>query len=411
MTGDILTLNAGSSSVKFAVYDTTQSDRSARITGKIEGIGRAPAFSARDASGTAVAHDHMADLPAQASHETLIACLLEWLSQHCDERPLLAVGHRVVHGGTFFSAPVLITDDVLDKLETLVPLAPLHQSHSLAAIRAVANWRSDLQQVACFDTGFHHTQPRLATLFALPRELTDEGILRYGFHGLSYDYISGALPTHLGTRASGRVIVAHLGNGASMCAIENGKSVATSMGFTALDGLMMGRRCGTLDPGVILYLMQSKGMDAGAIENLLYRQSGLLGVSGVSNNMKDLEASDAPSAREAIDLYVYRAARTLAGLVPTIGGLDAVVFTGGIGENSAHVRAAICAQLTWLGVEINDAANDMNAIKISAKTSTVDVMVLPTDEESIIATACRCLLGFDQATNDQDADMTVNGLG
>lgn len=400
MTGDILTLNAGSSSLKFSVFDADHPTATARIMGKIAGIGGNPVFSARDADGTPVDSDGIGPLTPETDHEEVIALLLDWLARHQGDRPLLAVGHRVVHGGEKFGAPTRVTETVLQELAALEPLAPLHQPHNLAAIRAAATWRPDIAQVACFDTGFHRTQDRLARLFALPRAMADEGILRYGFHGLSYDHIAGVLPEHLGPQANGRVIVAHLGNGSSMCALKDRKSVATSMGFTALDGLMMGRRCGALDPGVILYLMQSKGMDASEIERLLYHQSGLLGVSGISNNMQVLEASDAPAAREAIDLYAFRAASILAGLVPAIGGLDAIVFTAGIGENSALVRGAICERLGWLGVELDGAANRDNATRISADASAVEVLVLPTNEEAVIAAGCRSLL--DPPRSDTD---------
>ena len=392
MTGDILTLNCGSSSVKFAVFDAAHPKAAARITGKIAGIGRAPVFTARDTEGPLETPGPLNELTTAHTHEDLIARLLDWLAQHHGDQPLLMVGHRVVHGGKSYTAPTRITQTVLSDLDALSPLAPWHQPHNLAAIRAVAAWQPNLPQAACFDTAFHRTQDRTETLFALPRDLSDEGIIRYGFHGLSYAYIASVLPDHLGTSANGRVIVAHLGNGASMCAMRQRKSVATSMGFTALDGLVMGRRCGTLDPGVILYLMQSKGMTAAQVETLLYRKSGLLGVSGISNSMQDLEASNAPQAREAIDLFVARAARTLAGMIPAISGLDAVVFTAGIGENSAPVRAAICAQLDWLGLQLDPKANARGDVKISAQTSAVDVLVLPTNEEAVIASACRTLL-------------------
>lgn len=397
MSGDILTLNAGSSSLKFAVFDADRSDRPPRISGNFAGIGGIPRLSAHDADGTPLDGEGLSGLSGETTHDAVIALLLDWLARHQGDRPLLAVGHRVVHGGQGFSAPVRITDSVIRDLEALVPLAPLHQPHNLSAIRTVAAWRPDLEQIACFDTGFHRTQERLATLFALPRALTDEGVIRYGFHGLSYDYIASVLPDHLGPRAEGRVIVAHLGNGASLCAMKNRKSLSTSMGFTALDGLVMGRRCGSLDPGVLLYLMQSKGMGAEEIEDLLYRQSGLYGVSGISNNMRVLDESDAPEAAEAIALFAYRAASILSGLLPAIGGLDALVFTAGIGENSARARQAICDHLGWLGVEMDAAANERNAVRISTGASAVDVLVLPTNEEAVIAAACRNILKDDAA--------------
>lgn len=392
MSGAILTLNAGSSSLKFAVFSAAGSDDTPMISGKIAGIGDRPVFSALGADGKALEAGTWQDLDPSLSHDAIIARLLPWLSQQLGATPLLMVGHRVVHGGQSYANPVLIDDAVLASLEALAPLAPLHQPHNLAAIRAVAKWQPDLAQIACFDTSFHRSQDRLAQVFALPRALSDEGILRYGFHGLSYDYIASALPEYLGKTAKGRVIVAHLGNGASICAMKGGKSVATSMGFTALDGLMMGRRCGSLDPGVLLYLMQSKGMDATQIETLLYRQSGLLGVSGISNNMQVLQDSDDPHAREAIDLFCYRAASILAGLIPAIGGLDALVFTAGIGEKSALIRQKICDQLAWLGISLQTEANGRNAIRISTPQSKVPVLVLPTNEEIVVAKACRKML-------------------
>lgn len=392
MTQVLLTLNAGSSSLKFAVFDRETLSETAQISGKFTGIGGAPAFTARDETGAPLDNAELETINADADHEQLIARLFDWLEQHLGQMSLEAVGHRVVHGGRNFSVPTFINDEILQELELLSPLAPLHQPHNLAAIRAVAKWRPGLPQIACFDTSFHRTQGRTAQLFALPRALSDEGVVRYGFHGLSYDYIAGVLPQYLGDYAGGRVIVAHLGNGASMCAMHDRKSVATSMGFTALDGLMMGRRCGTLDPGVVLYLMQAKGMDATEIENLLYRKSGLLGVSGVSNNMQVLQQSDDPHASEAIDLYCFRAASILAGLVPSIGGLDALVFTAGIGENSALVRKNICDRLAWLGLELDSAENARDATCISQPQSRVKVLVLPTNEEAVVAKACQNLL-------------------
>lgn len=405
MTGAILTLNVGSSSLKFAIFDAAGPTGAARLQGKIAGIGRDPLFTARGAEGAPETVHVASMLTPESSHEDAAALLLDWLAEHHDVQPLSAVGHRVVHGGAGFSGPTRITGSILEDLEALVPLAPLHQPHNIAAIRVVAKRQPDLPQIACFDTGFHRTQDRLATLFALPSTLTDEGIVRYGFHGLSYDFISGVLPEHLGPRADGRVIVAHLGNGSSMCAMKKRKSVATSMGFTALDGLVMGRRSGSLDPGVILYLMQTKGMDAAAIETLLYRQSGLLGISGISNNMEVLEASEDPNAREAIDLYAYRAASILAGLVPAIGGLDALIFTAGIGEHSACVRQRICGQLAWLGIEVDRAANENSAVTISSEASAVKVLVIPTNEEAVILAGCRNVLG------SEDIPTSINTQG
>ncbi|MFX0543059.1 acetate/propionate family kinase [Roseovarius sp. S4756] len=392
MSGDILTLNAGSSSVKFAVFASDDPSPKPRMRGMISGIGGTPVFTARSADGAALDASDLAALEASADHDTAIALLLKWLTTHRGDTDLMAVGHRVVHGGQHYTLPTLLTESDIKQLEAFVPLAPLHQPHNIAAIRAVAKWQPDVPQIACFDTSFHRSQAPLAQMFALPRALTDEGVMRYGFHGLSYDYIASVLPQHLGDMASGRVVVAHLGNGSSMCAMKDRKSVATSMGFTALDGLMMGRRCGALDPGVVLYLMQAKGMQAAEIETLLYKQSGLLGVSGMTNDMQVLQKSDAPEAREAIELFCYRAAVSLGGLLPAIGGLDALVFTAGIGENSALIRTLICQHLTWLGVSLNEAANSRHAETISAADAPVKVCVLPTNEEAVVANACRSIL-------------------
>ncbi len=393
MTDVILVLNAGSSSLKFAVYPAQAPGCSAILRGKIAGIGTAPVFSARDASGEQLPPaEAMHVLPPKAGSDALIPALLHWLAARPERFALKAVGHRVVHGGLRQSGPARVSDALLAELAALNPLAPLHQPHNLAAIRVVAQAQPDLVQVACFDTSFHRSQARLAQLFALPRALSDAGILRYGFHGLSYDYIAQTLPAHLGAKAKGRVIVAHLGNGASVCAMRGGKSVATSMGFTALDGLMMGNRCGNIDPGVLLYLLEEKAMSLPDLNHLLYHDSGLLGVSGLSPDMALLEASPAPEAAEAIDLFCYRAASTIAELAVSIGGLDAIVFTAGIGENSARVRGQICAHLGWMGVDLDANANAKGATLISAPEAKVSVLVIPTDEESVIAAATLALM-------------------
>lgn len=395
MSDLVLTLNAGSSSIKFGVFPR-RAGAAPLIRGKITGIGRAPAFSAHGPGGDGMEKGDLADIAHDAGHEALVARLLDWLEAHQGDGALVAVGHRVVHGGRDFHGPVGIDERVLSALEALTPLAPLHQPQNLAAVRVVAARRPDLTQIACFDTSFHRTQGRLARTFALPRALTDRGIIRYGFHGLSYEYIAGALPDHLGARADGRVVVAHLGNGASMCAMRERKSVATSMGFAALDGLMMGQRCGALDAGVVLHLIQNDGLSAAEVGDLLYHRSGLLGVSGISNNMRVLEESDDPHAREAIELFCYRAASVLGALTAENGGLDALVFTAGIGENSATVRRMICDRLAWLGVEIDSAANEAGALRIGAGRSPVDVLVLPTDEEAVIARAAIGMAGSAQ---------------
>ncbi|QOL82134.1 acetate/propionate family kinase [Pseudooceanicola spongiae] len=385
MSEAILVLNAGSSSLKFAVYGGASGALVPVLRGKVAGIGTAAVFSARDGVGAAVPEADLLQIAPEIGHDALIPLLLAWIAGNGVR--ITSAGHRVVHGGRAHAGPAKVSADLLEELEALVPLAPLHQPHNLDAIRSVAAFAPELPQVACFDTSFHRTQDRLAQLFALPREMSEAGILRYGFHGLSYDYIAGRLPEALGARAEGRVIVAHLGNGASMCAMRGRQSVATSMGFTALDGLMMGQRCGALDPGVVLYLMQQKGMSAEAVGHVLYEKSGLAGVSGMTNDMTVLQASDSAEAREAIALFCYRAAGELAQLVAAIDGLDAIVFTAGIGENSAEVRAMICDRLGWLGVTLDMQANAANATRISAAGSAVAVLVIPTDEEAVIAAA------------------------
>ncbi len=391
MTNAILVLNAGSSSLKFAIYGDGDGALDVLLRGKISGIGSNPVFSAKDADGLAMSGKDLPPMDLETGQDDLIPELLDWVNAHQGGVTIKAVGHRVVHGGRHHAEPALITDALLAELESLSPLAPMHQPHNLAAIRCVAASIPGLTQVACFDTSFHRTQDRLAQLFALPRALSDEGIIRYGFHGLSYDYIASTLPAHLGDKANGRVIVAHLGSGASMCAMKNRRSVATSMGFTALDGLVMGRRCGTLDPGVILYLLQEKGLSATDISTMLYKESGLLGVSGISNDMAVLEADPSAQAQEAIDLFCHRATSELAALASTIGGLDALVFTAGIGENSARIRRQICDRLCWMGVAIDPDANDGHATRISGPSSDIDVLVIPTNEEVVVARATRAL--------------------
>ena len=385
MTDAILVLNAGSSSLKFAVYPYASGSPPPILRGKIAGIGTNPVFSVRKSVGVAVPQASPMPLRASAGLDDLIPKLLGWLNSNRGGFTIRAAGHRVVHGGRTHVEPARVTDVLLTDLETLVPLAPLHQPHNLAAIRCVAAALPGLPQVACFDTTFHRTQSRLSQLFALPHAMTEEGILRYGFHGLSYEYIAGTLPTHLGDRADGRVIVAHLGSGASMCAMKDRRSVATSMGFTALDGLVMGRRCGSLDPGVVLYLLEEKGLTSEQITSLLYTKSGLLGVSGISNDMAVLEADPSAQAQEAIELFCYHAARELTALATDMGGIDAIVFTAGIGENSALVRRLICERLAWLGVDLDVTANERGIAHIQSTASDVSVIVIPTDEEAVIA--------------------------
>ena len=382
----LLVINAGSSSIKFAIYQKNSS--SAQLfpdaAGQIEGIGSQPNFSVKSPDG-AVLVDRRLSFDEAPNHVDAIMLIRSWLEAYFAEGTLLAVGHRVVHGGQYYSEPVLIDAEVLAKLDNLVPLAPLHQPHNLATIRSLLETMPALPQVACFDTAFHRTQPDVAQCFAIPRHFAEEGVRHYGFHGLSYEYIASVLPTIEPTLADARIIVAHLGSGASLCALNKGRSIATTMGFSPLDGLVMGTRCGTIDPGVLLYLMDRHNMDARALEQLLYHQSGLLGVSGISNDMRTLLASVDPRAQEAIDLFVYRVGREIGSLAAALGGLDALVFTGGIGEHSAEIRAKICHQAEWLGLKLDDSANEVTATRISMANSNLSAWVVPTDENLMIA--------------------------
>jgi acetate kinase len=386
MNNYLLVINAGSSSIKFAVYqrDGASNQLVADATGQIEGIGNQPKLSLKDS--------HAADLVGHSlavdevhDHASAISIIFSWSKDYLTDGSLLAVGHRVVHGGQYYSAPVLIDANVLKDLEALIPLAPLHQPHSLAAIRAFQNILPGLPQVACFDTAFHHTQPDVAQRFALPRHFFDEGVRHYGFHGLSYEYIASVLPMLDPRLTEARIIVAHLGNGASLCAIHNGRSIATTMGFSPLDGLVMGTRCGSIDPGVLLYLMARHGMDANTLEQLLYHESGLLGVSGISSDIRMLLASDDPSAKEAIELFVYRIGREIGSLAAALSGLDALIFTGGIGEHSAIIRAKVCRQAAWLGLELDESANETGSKRISSSNSKISAWIVPTDENWVIA--------------------------
>jgi acetate kinase len=385
VSGIILVLNAGSSSIKFALFPAGQRPTRSDLVceGAYEGLGHRVDFTAKDGAGNRLTGE---ELPETTTHEEVVAALLRWLDARFPGQELVAAGHRVVHGGMRYAGPVRIDDGVIAELTRLVPLAPLHQPHQLNAVAALAKLHPRLPQVACFDTSFHRSQPELATRYALPRNLTDEGIRRYGFHGLSYEYIAGVLPEVTGeAHRPGRVVVAHLGSGASMCAIKDGKSIATTMGFTALDGLPMSRRCGDLDPGVVLYLMQEKGMSADAVSDLLYQSSGLLGVSGVSDDMKALLASDRPHAAEAVNLFVYRIGRELGSLVAALGGLDALVFTAGIGEHAPEIRRRVCRGASWLDLELDEAKNDAGGPRITTAASRTSAWVIPTDEDLMIA--------------------------
>ncbi|WP_135465685.1 acetate/propionate family kinase [Crenalkalicoccus roseus] len=379
-------VNAGSSSLKFALYEGERR----LLSGQVEGIGTRPAARARDAAGAPL--DPPLPDPPPANPAEAAEALLPWLRRHLGGRPLAALGHRVVHGGPRHARPVRVTPALLAELEALVPLAPLHEPHNLAPIRAVLARDPGLAQVACFDTAFHRTMPAVAQAFALPHAMFEEGIRRYGFHGLSYEYIAAVLPERAPALARGRVVALHLGNGASACAMREGVSVATTMGFTALDGLPMGTRAGELDAGVVLHLLRQKGMAAEAVEELLYRRSGLLGLSGVSSDVRALLASAEPRAAFALEVFCDRAARAVASLAAALGGLDGVVFTAGIGENAAPVRAAICRRCAWLGLDLDEAANAAHGPRISAPGSRVEALVIPTDEERMIARHTLALL-------------------
>ena len=391
----VLVINAGSSSLKFALFPTEpELAPGPALSGQIEGIGATPELSAKNALGQRF-HEPVTTSGGQdEQHRDALTHLFGWLAAHNPALDIVAAGHRVVHGGELHSAPVRLNESVLRDLDGFVPLAPLHQPHNLRAVRAVAALLPNIPQVGCFDTAFHRTQPALAQAFALPRSITAEGVKRYGFHGLSYDYVSRQLPEVVGERASGAVLIAHLGNGASMCALREGRSVASTMGFTAVEGLMMGTRTGSLDPGVLLYLMEQKGMGLKALTHLLYKESGLLGVSGISQDMRTLLASRAPAAKEAVDLFCYRIAREIGSLAAAAGGLDALVFTGGIGEHAAQVREQVAKLSAWLGVKIDAEANAAHATRIDAPDSRVAVAIVPTNEEGMIARYTAELLGL-----------------
>lgn len=391
MTDAIAVLNAGSSSIKFSLFAQAGNDLELTVRGQAEALQTAPRFTAKNAAGETIS-SHAWGEGTSLGHDGALEHIVAFLRDKLQGLSLKGIGHRVVHGGLEYAQPVRVDRKVLDDLAQFVPLAPLHQPHNLTPIRLLLERQANLPQVACFDTAFHRTQPEIAQMFALPKELHDAGVRRYGFHGLSYEYIASRLPQLDPQAAKGRTVVLHLGNGASMCALAAGRSVASTMGFTAVDGLPMGTRCGALDPGVILYLMDQRGMDARAVEKLIYSQSGLLGVSGVSSDMRTLLASDEPRARLAVDLYVYRIGRELGSLAAALGGLDALVFTGGIGENSAEIRERVCAEAAWLGVVLDKAANQAGGPRVSTPTSKTAAWVLPTNEELMIALHTRRVL-------------------
>jgi len=381
-------INAGSSSVKFSFYEGEQGI----LSGQVDGTGAHPSASATGPDGEKLEPPDLGTKPPTVPSEVLPA-ILPWASERLGNRRLDALGHRVVHGGLHHSRPARVTPELLAELEALVPLAPLHEPHNLAPIKMAMTLNPGLPQVACFDTAFHRTAPEVEQAFALPYSFYEEGIRRYGFHGLSYEYIASVLPERAPEIANGRVVVAHLGNGCSACAMRNRVSIATTMGFTALDGLPMGTRCGELDAGVVLHLIQQKGMSAEELVDLLYRRSGMLGLSGLSSDFRELLASDNPRARFAVEVFCYRVAGHIASLAAALGGLDGVVFTAGVGENASPVRGAICRACAWLGLELDDAANRKHRLRISTPDSRVAAYVIRTDENLMIARHALALVG------------------
>jgi acetate kinase len=388
-----LVLNAGSSSLKFCAYRRPAAQNwRLEAQGQVEGIGTSPRIWVKDGSGQRIVDEDLGG--AIRDSRQALDKVSGWLRSRYGGGRVLGVGHRVVHGGAKFAAPVILNQDVMVELRKLVPLAPLHQPYNLAAIDAVFESMPGVPQVACFDTSFHRTHSAVADLVPLPREIRESGVQRYGFHGLSYEYIASVLPQIAPEIARERVIVAHLGSGASMCALKEGKSVDSTLGFTALDGLCMGTRPGALDPGVVLYLFQNLGLPAKEVENILYKRSGLLGISGISNDMRDLLGSDEPSARLAVDYFVYRAAKEIGALAAVLGGIDGLVFTAGIGENSPEIRKRITRCCAWLGAELDTEANERKGPRISTPRSRVSVWVIPTNEELMIARHMGALLGW-----------------
>ncbi|PWU13619.1 MAG: acetate kinase [Verrucomicrobia bacterium] len=393
MTDAILVINAGSSSIKFSVFAAKNGELTQAFRGQVEGLFTSPHFIAKDAAGSVMGEKSWGD-GVKLGHEGAIEYLRVFLRENRGDLRLAGMGHRIVHGGLRFFEPVRIDAEVVADLEKLVPLAPLHQPNNLAAIRLVLEKMPDVPQVGCFDTGFHHTNPQLAQLFAIPKELTDAGVRRYGFHGLSYEYIASVLPEKAPQAAKGKTVVLHLGSGSSMCALAGGQSIATTMGFSALDGLAMGTRCGALDPGVILFLLDQRKMELRSLEKLLYSQSGLLGVSGISSDVRILLESKDPRAKLALDLFVYRIGRELGSLAAALGGLDAMIFTAGVGENAVKIREAVCRNAEWLGVDIDPAANARGGPRITKSRSRVAAWVLPTNEELMIARHTLLVLGL-----------------
>jgi acetate kinase len=380
-------INAGSSSLKFSFYEGEQRI----LTGQVDGIGARPSASATGQNGEKLDPPDLGSKPPTVPSEVLPA-ILPWARDRLGNRRLAALGHRVVHGGMRYSRPARVTPELLAELETLVPLAPLHEPFNLAPIKMAQQLNPGLPQVACFDTAFHRTAPEVEQAFALPYSFFEEGIRRYGFHGLSYEYIASVLPERAPEIANGRVVVAHLGNGCSACALRDRVSIASTMGFTALDGLPMGTRCGELDAGVILHLIQQKNMQPEALVDLLYRRSGMLGLSGISSDFRELLESQEPRARFAIEVFCYRVAGHIASLAAALGGIDGVVFTAGVGENAASVRGAICRACSWLGLGLDEVANREHKERISTPGSRVAAFAIKTDENMMIARHARALL-------------------
>jgi len=383
----LLVLNAGSSSLKFSIYQAAKQTLADKpiVQGQIEGLDEKPHFLARDTAGNILIDKTLPATTYKDVHAFALENLLGWLDNNLKSHAIVAAGHRVVHGANKFSQPVIIDKEIITLLESFNPLAPLHQPYNIAGIKALIKRLPDILQVACFDTAFHFTQSELSQVFALPDKISPYPIKRYGFHGLSYEYIAKVLPNYLNKQADQKIIVAHLGHGASLCAMEKRQSIATTMGFTALDGLPMGTRCGNLDPGVILYLLEQQQMSVKAVTELLYDKSGLLGVSEISSDVRTLLTSDAPKAKFAIDLLVYRIVREIGSLAAALGGLNSIIFTAGIGEHAAAIRAKVCQQLSWLGIKLENKENLQNKIQISTQDSAISVWVLPTNEELIIA--------------------------
>lgn len=381
----ILTLNAGSSSVKFALFELGAGEPELVAKGQVEGIGTAPHFLVKDNRGALLAESYWEPVSGGRGHTVAFQQISRWLKEATQDGNIVAVGHRVAHGGEHCAQPVFIDDSMIADLNRLIPLVPLHLPHNLASIKAVAMSHPDLPQVACFDTSFHHQRPTESERFGLPYSFYERGIRRYGYHGISYEYILKRFRELEPELSQGKIIVAHLGSGCSMCAIQHGKSVDTTMSFSALDGLPMGTRCGALDPGVLLYLLRQEGMSVDELEKLLYKDSGLLGISGVSNDMRALWKSDDPRAQDSIDYFVFRICQFLGALTASMGGLDALIFTAGIGENDAAIREYVCRQASWLGLTLDKEANEKQDLKISNASGTPSVWVIPTDEERMIA--------------------------